>query len=217
MFKQVLFTQWKWSRTELLCSIVVAFAMPTLVIRIGYGVVDVYSISDVLGVVGVAGALFASIAVLSALALAWRPYVVDATLRHVGPLSLPVAWPAFVRMRFVAGALLLLLPTLAVWLGGLVATAAVTIPPTLHAYPGGIALRFLIAALVAYSAGFALQYLAGKQAVRVALILLAVVAAIELGANVLGYDSFAVKSWNVLTTWPGPFAVFGVRWMLIDV
>jgi hypothetical protein len=217
MFKQVLFTQWKWSRTELLSSIVVAFVMPTLVIRIGFSLADVYSISNALDVVGFAGALFASVAVLSALALAWRPYVVDATLRHVGPLTLPVAWPAFVRMRFVAGALLLLLPTLAIWLGGLVATAAITIPPTLHAYPGGIALRFLIAALVAYAAGFALQYLAGKQAVRVALILFALVAVIELAANAVGYDSFAIKSWNVLTTWPGPFAVFGVRWMLIDV
>lgn len=217
MFKQVLFTQWKWSRTELFCAVAVAFVMPTLVLRIGYGIVDAYSVSDVLSVVGVTGVLFASLAVLSALALAWRPYVVDATLRHVGPLTLPVAWPAFVRMRFFAGAALLLLPTFAVWIGGVVATMAIAIPPTLHAYPGGIALRFLIAALVAYAAGFALQYLAGKQAVRVALAIFAVVAAVELVANVLGFDSFAIKSWNALTTWPGPFAVFGARWMLIDV
>jgi hypothetical protein len=217
MFTQMLYTQWKWSRTELFFCVMLAFVVPTLIIRIGYTAVDVYSVPSVLNIMGFAGVFFGSLAVVTALSLAWRPWVVDAALRHVGPLSLPVPWPTFVRMRFVAGAALLLVPTFAVWIGGIVATTTTPIPPTLHAYPGGIALRFLLASLVAYAAGFLLQYVAGKHAVKVAIALVFAVALIELGANMLGYESVAVRFWNAMTNWPGPLAVFNVRWMLIDV
>jgi hypothetical protein len=177
----------------------------------------VYAVSNVLNIMGFAGFFFGILAVVTAFSLAWRPWVVDAGLRHVGPLSLPVRWSTFVRLRFLAGAALLLVPTLAVWIGGVIATSATPIPPTLHAYPGGVALRFLIASLVAYSAGFLLQYVSGKHAVRVAITLMVAIAVIELGASVLGYESVAARAWNALTTWPGPLSVFNVRWMLIDV
>jgi hypothetical protein len=166
---------------------------------------------------GYAGAFFGILATLTAMSLAWRPWVVDAGLRHVGPLSLPVPWSTFVRLRFLAGATLLLAPAFAVWIGGIIATTATPVPPTLHAYPGGVAVRFLLASLVSYAAGFLLQYVAGKQAVRVAVILLVIVAVVEMGASVFGYESVAVRVWSALTTWPGPLSVFGVRWMLIDV
>ena len=217
MFAQMLYTQWKWSRTELFVCVLAAFFVPTMIIRIGYTSEDVYAVSNVLNIMGFAGAFFGILAALSALSLAWRPWVVDAALRHVGPLSLPVPWSSFVRLRFLAGATLLLAPTLAVWIGGIIATSTTPIPPTLHAYPGGVALRFLLASLVAYAAGFLLQYVAGKHAVRVAIVLVAIVAVIEKGASVLGYESVAVRAWNALTTWPGPLSVFSVRWMLIDV
>jgi hypothetical protein len=217
MFRQVLYTQWKWSRTELFACVLLAFLVPTVIIRVGYTAVDVYAVSNVLNVMAFAGVFFGSLAVVCALSLAWRPWVVDAGLRHVGPLTLPLTWPAFVRLRFLAGATLLLAPTLAVWLGGLIATSVTPIPPTLHAYPGGVALRFLLAALVAYAGGFLLQYVAGKHAVRVAIGLLFFVVIIELVANLLGYGSFTAKAWEALTTWPGPLSVFNVRWMLIDV
>lgn len=217
MFRQMLYTQWKWSRTELFFCVVLAFLVPTMIIRIGYTAVDVYAVSSVLSIMGFAGVFFGSLAVVTAFSLAWRPWVVDAALRHVGPLSLPVAWPAFVRMRFLAGAALLLVPTLAVWIGGILATTTTPIPPTLHAYPGGVALRFLVASFVAYAGGFFLQYVAGKHAVKVAVALVIGIALMELAANLLGYESVAVRFWNVLTNWPGPLAVFNVRWMLIDV
>lgn len=217
MFAQVLYTQWKWARTELFLYVLAAFLVPTIIVRIGYAAVDSYAISNVLGVMGYAGMFFGALALLCAFGMAWRPYIVDAHLRHVGPLSLPVTWPAFVRMRFLAGATLLLIPTLAVWLGGTIATLATTIPPTLHAYPGGVALRFLFASLVAYSAAFLLQYVAGKHAVRVAIVLFFLIVIVELAAALMGYESVTVKLWNLLTNWPGPFSIFNARWMLVDV
>jgi hypothetical protein len=90
-------------------------------------------------------------------------------------------------------------------------------PATLHAYPGGVALRFLLASLVAYASGFLLQYIAGKHAVKVALFVLFGALVISLGAALLGYESALGKAWDALTTWPGPFSIFNARWMLIDV
>jgi len=217
MFAQVLYTQWKWARTELFVSVLAAFLVPTIVLRIGYEFVDGYAISNVLSVVGWTGVFFASLAVGSAFALAWRPYVIDQSLRHVGPLSLPIPWGEFVRLRFVAGATLLLIPAFAVWIGGIVATTASVIPPTLHAYPGGVALRFLLASLVAYSGGFLLQYVAGKHAVRVALFMFFGALVIGLAASTLGFESALGKAFDALINWPGPFSIFNARWMLIDV
>jgi hypothetical protein len=217
MFGQVLYTQWKWARTELFLYVLAAFFVPTIIVRVGLSQVDAYSIPSTLGVMGFAAAFFGCLALVCAFGLAWRPYIIDAQLRHVGPLSLPVPWATFVRLRFLAGATLLLAPAIAVWLGGVLATAATAVPPTLHAYPGGVALRFLFASLVAYGAGFLLQYVAGKHAVRVAIGLFFAVVLIALAASLLGYDNMLIKAWNVLTTWPGPFSIFNARWMLIDV
>lgn len=217
MFAQVLYTQWKWQRTELFAMVLAAFLVPTLVLRIGFEFVDGYAISNVLGVVGWTAVFFATLAMFSAFALAWRPYVIDQSLRHVGPLSLPIRWPEFVRLRFMAGATLLLIPALAVWIGGIIATTVSAIPPTLHAYPGGVALRFLLASLVAYSFGFLLQYVAGKHAVRVALFIFFGAIMIGIAAAMLGFDSAIGKAFDALTTWPGPFSIFNARWMLIDV
>jgi hypothetical protein len=217
MFGQVLYTQWKWARTELFLYVLAGFLLPTIIIRIGMVEVDAYSVSNVLGVMGVAGGFFGCLAIVCAFGLAWRPYIIDSSLRHVSPLTLPLPWSTFVRLRFLAGATLLLAPTIAVWLGGVLATATTVVPPTLHSYPGGVALRFLFAALIAYSAGFLLQYVAGKHAVRVAIGLFFFMILVGLTTSLLGYDSLLLKVWDGLTTWPGPFSIFNARWMLIDV
>jgi hypothetical protein len=217
MFAQVLYTQWKWARTELFLYVLGAFLIPTIIIRVGFSYVDTYSIRSVLGVGTLASFFFAALAMLCAFGLAWRPYILDAGLKHVGPLSLPISWGRFVRLRFVAGATLLVIPAVAVWFGGLLATASVTVPPTLHSYPGSLAVRFYLASLVAYAAAFLLQYVAGKHAVRVALILLVIISLAEIMSQMLGYSSIIAGAWNLLTNWPGPFSVFAARWMLIDV
>jgi len=217
MFGQVLYTQWKWARTELLIYVLAAFIIPVSIIRIGFSYADTYSVRSVLEVGTMAAAFFIALALLAAFGLAWRPYILDSGLKHVGPLSLPISWSHFVRLRFLAGATLLVIPAVAVWFGGLLATASVTIPATLHAYPGGLAIRFYLASLVAYASAFALQYIAGRRAVRVALIMLFVVVAGELAAQLLGYPSVIAAAWDTMTNWPGPFSVFAARWMLIDV
>ena len=217
MFAQVLYTQWKWARTELLVYVLAAFLVPVIIVRTGFSYIDTYSIRSVLDVGTYAAVFFISLSLLCAFGLAWRPYILDSGLKHIGPLSLPISWTHFVRLRFLAGATLLTIPAIAVWFGGLLATASVTVPRTLHAYPGGLAVRFYLASLVAYAAAFLLQYVAGKHAVRVAIIVFFVLAAGEVSAQLLGYGSLLAGAWNAFTNWPGPFSVFAARWMIIDV
>ena len=40
MFGQVLYTQWKWAKTELFLYVLAAFLVPTIIIRIGFSYVD---------------------------------------------------------------------------------------------------------------------------------------------------------------------------------
>jgi hypothetical protein len=140
----------------------------------------------------------------------------DQARQHVFALSLPVGWAEYVRLRFAAGAVLLVVPTIAVWLGSMLAAFSLPIPSTLHVYPTSVAVRFYAAGLLLYSASFALQYLAGRRAAVVAAGTFALLAVAELVAQQFGV-SLALKSWNFITQWPGPLEVLTARWMLIDV
>jgi hypothetical protein len=217
MFREMLQVQYKWSRVEIIFYSLAAFLIPTLVIKIGFTQLSVYSIDQVLVVSEAAGVFYVLLALVCAAAFALRPWLVDSALRHVYALSLPVPWTKFVQMRFVAGALLLIIPTLFIWLGGMLATAAVTIPPTLHAYPGGVALRFAMSALVFYAATFVFQYFSGKHAAKVALVGLLVLVGAELAGRALGLGSAIEAFGRIMTTAPGPFETITARWLLIDV
>jgi hypothetical protein len=218
MFREVLYTQWKWSRVELACLCVAAFVGPTLLMRLNvdlsYGLIAYGALNESLGYTAV---LFAGLAVLCGLGLAWRPYIVDAEARHVGPLTLPLPWRAFAALRLGAGATLLLAPALATWLGSWIVVAQLELPRELHAYPGGIALRFLAASLMAYVFAFLWQYVAGRRAVRIAVSALILIGLAEITAGLLHYPSPIGAAWDFLDQPAGPLAIFNSQWMLIDV
>jgi hypothetical protein len=120
-------------------------------------------------------------------------------------------------MRWSAGALLLIIPTVALWLGSVFAVALTELPAVLHAYPSALALRYLIAMLLAYSATFALQYLAGRSAPTAVLILLIAISVPLVTLVALGQDRVLDAIFSALTEWPGPLAIFAEPWKLIDV
>ena len=217
MFRQMLFVQWKWARTELIAYALLGFLAPTGILKAAMAGTDDASVGSLLSAVAGAGVFFGFLAFVCALGFSVRPWLADQALKHVYALSLPVTWSTFVRYRFLAGATLLIVPTLAMWAGGALAISTAALPPTLHAYPGGVAMRFLLSALVMYAAIFLLQYAAGKNAVRIALLLIAGLLSIEALSQMLGHGSALVDAWNVVTTWPGPFETLSARWMLIDV
>jgi hypothetical protein len=71
------------------------------------------------------------------------------------------------------------------------------------------AFRFLFAALIVYAIVFALAAGTVRTTFRVALVILVLLTL----AGIFASDVIV----RMLATWPGPFAVFGGNWMLIDV
>ena len=217
MFKQVLYTQWKWARTEMLAYTLGAFLVPTAIMKVSVNGFTDASVSGVLSMVAGAGAFFVFLAFVCAVGLAVRPYLIDQALKHVYALSLPVRWSTFLRYRFFAGAILLLAPTIAVLMGAALAAWTAVIPATLHAYPVGIAVRFYLSALEIYAATFLLQYTAGKHAVRVVLGIIGALVIAELAGRMFGWGDAWTWLWDNLANWPGPLDTLTARWMMIDV
>jgi hypothetical protein len=213
----MLYTQWKWARTEMLAYTFGAFLVPTVILKIAVTGTSDRSVAGMLTTISATGAFFVFLAFVCAIGFAVRPYLVDQALKHVYALSLPVPWSTFLRYRFLAGAVLLLAPAVAVFMGAGLAALTATIPSTLHAYPFGIATRFYLSALEVYAATFLLQYVAGKHAVRVVLGILAFLVVVELASRLLGWNDAWLWIWDHLADWPGPLDTLTARWMMIDV
>lgn len=218
MFMQILWTQFKWTRTMLAVFAVVTFTVPALAWRLGdmasYGGASPLAVMNGFGLVGPILMVASLLLGLLVVAHVWN---LDAATRHVYALSLPLPWNRYVAMRFGAGALSLAVPALALWLGSLVALALIELPATLRAYPGTLAIRFLLGALVAYSLSFLLQYTAGRRAALVLLTILLGGLGITFVASALGFNGILSTLARTLIEWPGPFAVFAADWKLVDV
>jgi hypothetical protein len=119
-------------------------------------------------------------------------------------------------LRLGAGSVLLAMPIIGITAGSFLATAAAAIPVGLTAYPAALAIRFTLAAGLAYSVFFAIS--AGSP--RTAGYILAGLAALIVAHNVFGLVPTVDLMSAILERlydWPGPLAIFGGRWMLIDV
>lgn len=223
MFEQIFRTHLKWTRLTLATFAVAAFLLPVMAWRFGtpsFALASGFDAADARFVMAgfePVGFFVTMVAVLGAFILAAQPWNMDAATRHVYPLALPVPWRTYVWMRYSAGALTLALPAVALWIGSLLALAMVQMPPTLRAYPGALALRFLFASLLAYSATFALQYVFGRRAALVALVGLLALVTVILGLELTGRGATVAAIGRFLMDWPGPLALFGNTWRLVDV
>jgi len=149
MFGQVLYTPVEVGADGAVLLCARRLPLPTMIMRVGYATVDYWAVANSAQRHGGRGHVLrsprASLCVRPRLA----PYVIDSLLRHDRPAFTAGANGRLRGLRFLAGATLADHPDDRRWLGGWVATAATTIPPTMHAYPGGVAIRFLFASLVA--------------------------------------------------------------------
>jgi len=218
MFRQLLYTQWKWSRLVLLIICLASFALPLLSVQ-GVRPDDLgrFDIEQMLAGIQTWGLLYPILAAAAALILAMTTWGPDHRGKHIYALSLPIPRWHYALLRFGAGCVLLAAPVVAVWLGALVASAATRLPAGLEAYPTILAMRFALAALVAYAAFFAIS--AGTN--RTAGIVLGVIGGLVVVQMIL-----LVADTNInlvgpfmlqLFVWPGPLEIFTGRWMLIDV
>ena len=214
IFRQILFTQWKWSRVLLLLLTVSAFAIPALSVQTS---LDAWSNYDVVFRLQAFGVAYPILAGATGLRLSLTAWSSDHRGRHVYALSLPIERWRYVMLRYAAGLLLIVPPVLAVWIGGEAATRLGSLPAGLHGYAGSLALRYALAAVLSYTALFAIS--AGTP--RTAGIVLGIGAGIVAIHLLLGAAGVEVDLLgpivNGLFVWPGPFEIFTGRWMLIDV
>ncbi|HTR21394.1 MAG TPA: hypothetical protein VMH88_11130 [Gemmatimonadales bacterium] len=218
MFRQILFTQWKWARLPVLAFVLAGFALPLLSAQAFSESYSRFWFAPLfLGQLQSLGAFYPLLAALIGLIMALTAWAADHRGRHVYALSLPIPRWHYTLLRFGAGAVLILLPTLALWLSALIATSLTKLPMGLHAYPTTLAVRFALATLIAFGALFAVS--AGTS--RAAGIVLGLLAAVVLAQ--LLFDLFEIKIQIIdavlyrIYIWPGPLEIFTGHWMLFDV
>jgi hypothetical protein len=224
---QVLRLQWLASRWLLLPVILLCIGLPQAAVRMSLlqaaGVDRVLEPAILLEVLDSISVVFPYLAAITGALIALAAWNWDHRTGHVYALSLPVSRARYALLKLWAGAVILLVPTLAIWIGAWIATSTVTIPDGLRVYPFAFGARFLLSAALMYAAMFALA--AGT--IRTTVIVMAV------GILVIVVGSIAIPQIEMhflrdlrtpvelishaLTEWGGPFRVFSGGWLLIDV
>lgn len=217
MFAMMFRTQWRWTRVAVMSIAGLALIFPTLARYLTRSLGSEDALRQVLDGFQVLGPMLGFLALLGPFILAALPWTIDHETRHVYPLSLPVEWSWWVGTRFVIGAITLVIPAIALYIGAWATVSALELPPLLRAYPGALAIRFLLASLLSYAISFALQYLAGRRATHVAATGLVAVLVIILAATLVGQTDLVERAAEYLFVWPGPLALFIEPWTLLDV
>ena len=228
MYQPMLHLHWKQIRFALLPFVVGSFALPLLAVQ-GMGTVPGMDAStlDAYRIVSESRfwlPFFPLLAGAIGVTLGLSAWNWDHQLKHVYALSLPLERMEYTMLKMGAGAVLCLLPAAAMWIGGHVATASVSLPTGLHAYPNELAFRFFLAILLIYSLLFAMAAGTVKTTIWICTVVLVFVVVGNVATGVLGeyYQFFASTNvvevvFNWLMTAPGPFEVLTGNWTLIDV
>ena len=224
MFGQILFTQWKSIKLGMIPFTIAAFGLPILAVR-GLGGDHSGSTSAMLDMQFLFRSweawlpLFPALAVTVGMVTALNAWNWDHRGEHIYSLSMPIHRWKYALYKMGAGALLLLLPATAMWFGALAASASLSLPPGLNTYPTLLAVRFLVAGLLAFSFMFALA----SGTIRTTVIVFSTLFGGILILAVAG-DVLSGLEWNLnmvierlMVEWLGPLQVFSGNWGLIDV
>jgi hypothetical protein len=221
MFRAMLWCQWKWVRGFTLAAVLSGVLLAIFVLRgqVSFDGVGVYSIPDLLDRSRAYGVFFQIHAAMCGLVVAISAWQQDTRTRHVYALLLPVSRAWYAATRFACGLLLLLIPAATVGIATAAAGWLAPLPPVLHVYSAGLAVRWMLAASTVYAIVFALVSASPSLIRRIML------AAVTLLALDLLYGGFVdsthqpliVRAMQGLFSRYGPYAPFLDGWMLIDV
>jgi hypothetical protein len=219
----MLHTQTRWTFGAVLLTAVAAFAIPILsvqhtsIVQIGGQAPADGAALRFLQVMEGYGVLYTIVAGIAGLMLATLSWSADHRGRHVYALILPLERWRFVLYRYGAGIVLLLVPVFALWIGGILAVAATAIPAGLTPYPTALAIRFALAAMVAYSLFFAIS----SGTTRTAAVVLAPIAILILADVLTTAAGMRLRLMETVLAgffeWPGVLEIFTGRWLLVDV
>ncbi len=218
MFRQMLYTQWKWAAWLIAVSAVAAFAAPVIAVqRAGLVNPTVGDVVTMLDFQRSASPAYPILAIGIGAFLAVLTWTWDQRGKHVYALTLPIPRWYYALLRFGAGAVLLVPVMVALWIGALVAAAASTIPVGLHAYPTVIGMRFALALAMVYALVFAVAS-GTEKTLRVGVGIFAAVVVLQIVVALLGFEVNIIEQVLLpLSRWPGPFDILFGDWMLINV
>jgi hypothetical protein len=220
MFRAILYTQWKWTRPAVLLAVLIAGYIPVAALRaMPYKTADTYYIPALYRDIAAASTYYQWLALFVAVIVAISAWQADGHRQHVYALSLPVPRWQFVLMRFGAGAALLGVVAAAVGLFGGVAAAIAPLPPMLHAYPFGLAVRFWLGSLIPFGLVFSLL-VSNPRRVRLVVAGAATFIVVDMALAAMGLIDKPVvigTFFDAIYADRGPLAAFLSKWMLVDV
>jgi ABC-type transport system involved in multi-copper enzyme maturation permease subunit len=216
MLKAMIRLQWKGCWHLVVALAVAALALPIVSVRTGWrGAGE--QLPRFLIELQLWGLFYPALAALVAVILAAAIWASDRRGHHIYALLLPIPRWRYVLLRYLGGLVLLLPIALALWLGAVIATASLDLPPGLRQFPHALAAKFGLALLLLFGLAFAVAA-ASRRAIGIAMKLAGLFIAVHIAVMLLSPKTNLI--WTVVTalsTWPGPLAPLGGRWMLIDV
>jgi ABC-type transport system involved in multi-copper enzyme maturation permease subunit len=216
MLKAMIRLQWKGCWHLVVALAVAALALPIVSVRTGWrGAGE--QLPRFLIELQLWGLFYPALAALIAVILAAAIWASDRRGHHIYALLLPIPRWRYVLLRYLGGLVLLLPIALALWLGAVIATASLDLPPGLRQFPHALAAKFGLALLLLFGLAFAVAA-ASRRAIGIAMKLAGLFIAVHIAVMLLSPKTNLI--WTVVTalsTWPGPLAPLGGRWMLIDV
>lgn len=217
MFKQMLAVQWRFSRKTIAAVSVLIAILPALTMRLSAVSTVNYTPRGLVQQSIALGLVLGMFAVLTGLFIYESTWRNDTSGKNVYLLSLPITWRQFMLNRLCGALLLLLLPALCLWIGGVIGTAFVPLPPTLHVYALGVAFRFFLASSLTYCLWSALVQFSGQKAALVFLVvlLLAIIVPVIIAMSGVALPLETIFRW--IADPPSPVSVFFSRWAIIDV
>jgi len=216
MLKAMIRLQWKGCWHLVVALAVAALALPIVSVRTGWRSSG-EQLPRFLIELQLWGLFYPALAALVAVTLAAAIWASDRRGHHIYALLLPIPRWRYVLLRYLAGLVLLLPLVLALWLGAVIATSSLDMPPGLRQFPHALAVKFGLALLLLFGLAFAVAA-ASRRALGIGMKLIGLFIAAHIAVILLSPKTNLI--WTVVTalsTWPGPLAPLGGRWMLIDV
>ena len=219
MYRALLWAQWRSTAPVLFLFTMLAFAMPlgqVLFTQVAGSTGSPEDAGMILRLLSESSPVYPFMALYCGGLAASFCWTDDQRGKHVYALSLPVPRWYYLLLRMGVGMTYLAAPVVAVWISALIAVSQVALPQGLHAYPGGIAVRFGLASAVVFAAVFSLGTLSKRNWITVAWVAGAGIALLLLFA-MLGLESPIVRMGRWLMNWPSFIDTFTGRWLLVDV
>jgi ABC-type transport system involved in multi-copper enzyme maturation permease subunit len=215
MLKAMIRIQWKACWHLVLALAVAAFALPLVSVRLGWK--GAANLPFYLTQLQLWGLLYPTLALITAIVLAVAAWASDRRGHHTYAMLLPIPRRRYVLLRYLTGLVMMIPIVLALWLGAILATTTLELPPGIRVFPHAIALKFTLSLLVLFGFAFAAAAASGRT-LGYGLRLLGLFLAVHVALLMLTPRTNLIWSLvGILTSWPGPLAPLGGRWMLIDV